>query len=806
MAMLLKYTRILLFIFPLAVSAMDGVVPQVWNIQSDFDAVSRMKSLEEIHNSININKGNGALSSVALTGPSGVGKSYLAKMYADKYKHDYAFVWYFYASKNMDSQILQLAKAWNSAQSDESQKINIADGASNAEAFKEIKEFLEGANKDWLLIFDDMASPSDVVRDLKEKFRKEDKDWLLIYDDVNYMEDVRNYIPESHKKQGRSHVIFTSQNSGVWPSEVRVGSFSREESINSILQRNPEISREEASAIAASLGDYPLTVASAAASIANGNEFGRNWPRDPDGANEPFSSAVEYVVENSKKIRQISEGAYQLFLVMSYLSKDYIPEELLKQYYELDMGPKGRGFERDIQLLQSYLFVKEDQSKVEKTKYYHTHAIYQYAALKQIADEDRLRILDYISKSLASMYKAGGKASLDPKYVHVLEQTQSIVAMSEAGGGAVSPEYISLLVELIEFNSMVKREYNSSLEYGDRVHSAVNALPSSYDALKLRYYNDMSGVYWWVGKNRKGLLIQDKALSLSSNELHAKDEWLRGLLYRATHLTYMGDIDAALSAVKDADRHIGTYGFSSTKNKIFELYNSALTSQIKSTIYMNQGNFDRAFHEQEIALSNMAIIAESFSGKKKSTSRFNYFSNYYEIKMKRGGLKEDADDLERLYIDAEKAFGDSGHRLSALLLTLHGQSRIENGFVEEGLEMAEKSLRYFCQWFGGDMIHRDQALAYRVLGDAYFGQKKYKESYDVYLRARKTLDNAYVKKKTYDYSVVLVNLARSALFLGDVMAAKEYFKEHVFIFGFENKNGLALLGMMNEHSGLNIDS
>ncbi|MFS8101462.1 tetratricopeptide repeat protein [Lentzea alba] len=164
----------------------------------------------------------------ALHGMGGIGKTQMATEYIYRHLHDYDLIWWIEAARatQIRASLTELARQLG------------LPGASEANtAVPAVREALR----------------------LGRPFRR----WLLVFDAAESPEEVRPFFPTN----GPGEVLITSRNpdwAGVArPLELAV--FKREESIELLGRRGPEIDPRDANQLAEKLGDLPLAVEQAAA-------------------------------------------------------------------------------------------------------------------------------------------------------------------------------------------------------------------------------------------------------------------------------------------------------------------------------------------------------------------------------------------------------------------------------------------------------------------------------------------------------------------------------------------------------------
>ena len=176
-----------------------------------------------------LTSGQVALWKQALTGLGGTGKSQIAAEYAHSHKGDYKYIWWL---QSEESTTLASNYAGLARELDLPEKSS----ADQAAAIAAVKRWL-GNNSNWLLIFDNAKEPK----------------------------DIEQYFP----REGTGHIIITSRNpnwrsvAGVLPIEV----FKRSESVDFLINRTDQDSRESADKLADALGDLPLALEQAGAYI-----------------------------------------------------------------------------------------------------------------------------------------------------------------------------------------------------------------------------------------------------------------------------------------------------------------------------------------------------------------------------------------------------------------------------------------------------------------------------------------------------------------------------------------------------------
>nr|BFE63855.1 hypothetical protein GCM10020063_083810 [Dactylosporangium thailandense] len=328
-----------------------GDKPAVWNVPTRSTTfIGRARLLEKLRNELAGQ--TAAVVPQALYGLGGVGKTVVAHEYANRFSADYDLVWWIPAEdpSEIPGHLEQLAHAIGTPIA-----ANLQDTAAEA------------------------------VRALGES--RPTGRWLLIFDNAEDPEQILPYIPA-----GTGHVLVTSR-SPAWTDlarPVRVGVFSRPESVALLRRMVEDLSAEDADRIAAKLGDLPLAVEQAAAYlVAESTSGAAGSPQtveeylhlldaEPQAAlptrregGYPERAAAIWTV-SLERIRARDAAAAKLIELCSFFGPDRIPLSLLYSEVCVDIlaeyDPEIAEF-RDptsiapkVQELARYALLQEDVS------------------------------------------------------------------------------------------------------------------------------------------------------------------------------------------------------------------------------------------------------------------------------------------------------------------------------------------------------------------------------------------------------------------------------------------------------------
>jgi tetratricopeptide (TPR) repeat protein/predicted acylesterase/phospholipase RssA len=309
-----------------------------------------------------------------LFGPGGVGKSELAKYFADKYRSNFSFVFPI-ASETKEKR-------------DESYR----DLAYMLHIYLEEKDSSEKIKKK---VFNELENYSAT------------KPWLLIYDNVT--EEIE------YPERGGS-ILITTRNKSFWNNSIckEIRPFTSKESQKLIENITNQKDIENIKALAKELGNFPLAITSAAYYIAEEGltieEYLKELKQEKTHLlktrwDKNYSHSLQATWDITfKKVKKLYPKAFELLQLCAYFYPENIPQELVeewisenKEFSNINRRFRSRNL---LKTLQNYSLIYRDT----KNKTFSFHRLMQEVLQKELQEEKNnslyLKAVDLLAKKI----------------------------------------------------------------------------------------------------------------------------------------------------------------------------------------------------------------------------------------------------------------------------------------------------------------------------------------------------------------------------------------------------------------------
>ncbi|MFG2050604.1 FxSxx-COOH system tetratricopeptide repeat protein [Micromonospora sp. NPDC048935] len=406
---------------PGALPRMPTVAPKVWQVPPrNLEFVGRGTILEALYERL------AQHGTTVIQGMAGAGKTELAMEYAHRFASAYRLVWWVSAEdpRSIPAQLAQL----------------------------------------------EAALGPDLTGNVLDHLDRTDH-WLVIFDNVDDPETLRRFLP-----RGPGSVLITSR-SAAWRDEVDVlelAGFERAESVKLIARRMPGLAPDDASTIAERLGDHPLALSLAGASLATTAmpvpEFLESLDRMPT-----LQGASSTLGLTAQRLRAQRPAAYRLLELIACFEQETTPIHVLLspvvleelERYEPDLEGSTAALIRDIARL-GLVRIDTDAATVS------THQLVRRVIQEMLPDEQRAATRAIVGR-LSDEGAPEDRPALSGDFARAVEVARDIWEERLSTGGANDPGTLAaghdLAVALLllgEFTEATERDWDT---YGRRLRS-----------------------------------------------------------------------------------------------------------------------------------------------------------------------------------------------------------------------------------------------------------------------------------------------------------------------------------------------
>lgn len=737
-----RYTVILLFGMCASAFPKENM-PLIWNIATNVGTfLGRSSYLDDIKTKIL----NGPL---VMTGPSGIGKTSLVGEYARRNHKRYQVVWLFNLSKGMDEQMTELAH-----------KLHAYKGHKPPLVFKK---------------------GEDAASYVKTTLRLATFSWLLIFDNAPTLHAATEYIPETHGQKNK-HALVTSLSSRNSNNLLTLSHFTDKEAHQFLAHYLPNAEQKDLKLLASTLENHPLAMYQAALYIkstpgmdipAYVEYFTKHkdeyWRSEKIAlGNQPLLyTAIKMSID---RLQKESPDDYTLLVALSLLDTSHLDHAVIqKAYMSLNNGQMG-GFG---EILDTAL-ISQGEGKVYKIHDYVRDVILSSAnkeTLKKAASVDASLFLSLFPENIEDC-------------VDVFEKTPGLAAhlkkLVDHMDLAPSNDIFGVALRLFYYTDVIARDYAFAHPFSTKLKGYID------ENLTLDPY--LAGVFYsWYGDAK----IVPAGVDAAIAEFKRADDFFKKadseqarygrVMLLANNLGfflhYKGDIAAAEACLQEAKRLQSGHEAVLPQTAIYEL---------EAVLAQDRGEYTKAIDvlNNELSLiKDDAVLMKSLGHFAKSLKA----SALLKLATQRAYDKK-PDEASSLYreahavsLDARKHAVDSldgkeDEEVVARTLLYLSQSESALGEFHKAEATAKKAITILDAFYGSP--HRRQAVAHMALGDAYMGQKRYKEGLGEYRAAEALFDKISSHKSFDDLSELYLKIVKASIHLNDKEKVQIYQAKH----------------------------
>ncbi|MFJ4682672.1 FxSxx-COOH system tetratricopeptide repeat protein [Streptomyces sp. NPDC088789] len=382
--------------------------------------------------------------------------------------------------------------------------------------------------------------------------------WLLVFDNAEDIEKVRSYFPAN----GPGKVIVTSRNRG-WErvaSPLSVNVFEREESVELLQKRSPELSTAAAARLADALGDLPLAVEQASAWLAVTGMLVEEYldllsQRSPEilelepAPDYPVSVAAAWDI-SLERIRENNPGARQLLDIIASMAPEPLPRSMLRASRGISITPEVDPLLREpiklnraIRDLSQFSLIRVDP----RANTLQMHRLLQTVLLGKLATDER-EAMRSAAHQLLSAAKPGdyGSATEWRAYQALLPHVLASQALTS------TDRFVRELVSSTVLFLYMWGDHEGAASYGRQVWNSWLATSGEEDIFVIRMAKSFAFLLRQVGQIGESIPITEQALTVSRRIEVEPEELIDGLVEMADARRYQGLFQEAQELGREA--------------------------------------------------------------------------------------------------------------------------------------------------------------------------------------------------------------------------------------------------------------
>ena len=726
--------------------------PSHQSIKRSNDVTSIMAKMRDLDN-----EGNGAVSTIYLSGNPGCGKTQLARQIGEE----------FFTRGSGESEGLRFVATLNAETLE-----TLADSYLSQAKQLGITEYaltkLATAN----------VNPKERLQQLRclifPQFKQFSK-WLIIADNVVNVSLVYEYLPQTASEEwGRGHVLITTQDSSGIPTnaphtyhESLSEGMQPKDAVELLKQVSELSNNEEAQTVAKVLDYQPLSLAAAASYVQFVSRSSTyDWsnvlktladdqrevteerltlvnPAYPNKMTEVTQLAIDTVLKSDEVLRQT-------FFFFSLCDSQPVPIQAAVSFVKNRTAGQTEEMIK-AKILNSSLIMRLN-SKDDAPGYLRVHRVVHEVLRKMPLMDitEKRECLSVAVKVFLSLIESEGDRSPESGDVYVMLRwiTTHCKALYEILTNTFNAKvvWIKELAPFISPDKVVSWLCSTATVFSN-ISNSTNAILFSTSACDFVQY---------LSNTREGDLIKANVFDVHGSTLSMTCQYKSSILYH--------EKAAKIYTASDNSKVAGSY------NHLGNVYNS-----------LGKYNEAKEYHEKALIIYKK-IFGEEHDNVAKI---YNNLGNDY---MLLGQYNEAKEYHEKALIIYKKIFGEEHANVATSYNNL-GSDCQKLGLYNEAKEYNEKALIIYKKIFGEE--HPNVASSYGNLGNYYRQLGQYNEAKEYHEKAliiyKKIFGEEHANvAETYN------NLGNDYLLLGQYNEAKEYHEKaliiHKKIFGEEHAN------------------
>lgn len=747
--------------YSLSQAEQNSSIPTIWNVPAENpNFIGRKVLLATINGSFK----TAPFNIVVIAGPSGFGKTQIAKHYAHQNYDQYDIVWWFKGNQYIEPQFENFALALDA----------------------ELGLDLDGGLKS--------ISPGRLVMVVKEALRKKNLKCLIVFDDVQTYKDIEPYVPFTH--ENNVHTLVTTKNGEFSTKAIKVPAFSAEDSLAylnhffsyetieskvkladhfagcpvSLALAIDYIKRHPGMTIDAYLKQYDIEVIS---SSLLDEESVKRLGSSTDGYAIDMLTAIRM---NLKAIKQKSPLALQIIGFLSLLHHDALSIDHIKEWLNTSQNGNDTDAAEIVSVLNHYSLVDSAFSPAQEKVTLRMHELIQKTINALIPVEEKRQHIEEAIQILKPAFdgrtdKVVEKILKDNTlFLHALKISEEADKIDYH-----TPALSSLRVKVLDVLVGIIRDFNKTKMINTHLQNDFNKEIKLSKIDEILYNTNLflfSFIY--APDFDKAITFGEKALSLIESEEELVEEKLRLFSNLIQYYSLTGLLDKAQEFVERGKQY-----FSNSQSSAY----NALYVLAIATYYNERGEFDEVI--------NLVNSYRSLLEKQNAyPSMYSFTLNQLcEALVKKGKVNEAENMLTFTEKVGREFYSTDDNNFFAKLFANQAINRFSKKeqfrFSKEGLE---KALSIYNKIYCGEDKHKNQGSVHLYLGKLHFLNQQYHEAKDHCLKSEQIYDKVLKGKQAYDLSELYKLLAILGVELKDESLTHIYFKKQFTTFGIDHPN------------------
>ncbi len=753
-----------------ALEKRDVAVPIIWNLPSiSKNVIDRGGYIGKIRNNLKLTNRN-EVGIFYLSGATGIGKTFIAQTYANKYRGKYDIVYFFNGKMNLSEQLKKLNFELNFLKKDPSMKV---------------------------LVWENSEDEEKIVYYTREFLRTTKLRWLIIVDNIDGETKTTEFIPD-HVQTESGHVIFTSQAHQTDDDANAVPLPSDEASIRFMTQeltarKEP---KDKIVELAKILKNYPIALNHAAAYLKKNTSITiEDYIKllNTEENLNPLKISEKAVLASVENIKKVNAHSWKLLNIVSCMHSKNIPGSLLKNWFLNYLNVSHHDFTQAVELATSYSLITPIKKNSE---FYETHDFIQETIYKTLSNEEKIELNKSLVSAIRSEFMKESKDIINPVFSEIIDHAKTAYERG-LNENRMSDEFLSLLIDIIEHNNTFRRDFSSSYSYIVQISPIFKSNKINNREIKSRFYLTAARFFWRLGKTK------ECEQYLSEAEKYTKpqdiEEFNRLKIYQADLQTEISNLGKAEEYLHELEDHALKYGYAKKEGSSAYYYLMVLHHMAQADYLNLKGDFRAALNQINLGIQKATDYYQNKTGNEPPLSVMAplYNTRNFSLVM----LKDQSISSEKmlkLIKEMKNTFKSDQHRFVSVANVLYSMI-IESHDPNSVHHLLQTSLEDLNQWFQGNNVNKDQILAHVVLGNYYSKGNKLDKalshlttSLELSKSVFKDLRNTYVHETLHGLTIVY--LKKKELF-----EAQTIYNLHKEIFSEQDPRTKKLFDMILNH-------